>query len=401
MKKICVIGAGNIGRGFIGQLFSEAGREVLYLDVVKSTVDALNEAGCYPLDLVSNAGRERIIISPVRAVDGNDRDAAADAIAEAEILVTCVGAKALRYIVPNLAAGIRLRLARGGGPLNLLICENLMDADKVLRSLLEEVLTAEELRSLGLVETSVGRMVPLPDKSLLEAEPLLVRAERYGILPFDRDAWIGPLPEIPGLVPVSPFQFVIERKLYVHNMGHAVCAYLGTLAGYERIADAIGDPAVRCAVREAMTASVRALAKQFGQPLDALLAHTDDLIRRFGNRALCDTCARVGADIPRKLAFSDRLTGAARTVLASGMRPVWHSLGAAAAIRCLEREQGSVFPDPDAAFDSLTGVTEGPYREDALTFRELLRQNENSPDLLRIMICAADELLAAHTPAVM
>ena len=350
MKTAVIIGAGNIGRGFIGQLFSEAGREVCYLDVVRSTVDALNEAGQYPLDIVSNAGSARKIISPVRAVDGNDREAAAQAVSEAEVVVTCVGAKALHHIVPNLAAGIRLRRKNGGGPLNLLICENLMDADRYLRSLLEKALAPEELDGFGLVETSVGRMVPLPDKSLLVNEPLLVRAERYGVLPFDRDAWVGPLPDVPGLVPVSPFRFVIERKLYVHNMGHAVCAYLGSLAGHGRIADAIGDPGVRTAVREAMTASVRALAVRYEQPLEPLLAHTDDLIRRFGNQALGDTCARVGADVPRKLALSDRLTGAALLVQDTGRRPVWQSLGAAAALRFLEAEHGGNFPDPAEVF---------------------------------------------------
>ena len=32
------------------------------------------------------------------------------------------------------------------------------------------------------------------------------------------------------MVPFEPFDFYIKRKLYVHNMGHATCAYLG---GYE------------------------------------------------------------------------------------------------------------------------------------------------------------------------
>ena len=41
----------------------------------------------------------------------------------------------------------------------------------------------------------------------------------------------GEIPEITNMVPFEPFDFYIKRKLYVHNMGHATCAYLG---GYER-----------------------------------------------------------------------------------------------------------------------------------------------------------------------
>jgi len=394
MKLAVIIGAGNIGRGFIGQLFSEAGWEVCCLDVAKPVVDALNEAGEYPLDIVSNTGTVRKIISPVRAVDGNDREAAAKVTADADVCVTCVGAKAIKYIIPNLAAGVKLRISEGRGPLNLLICENLMDADAYIRSLLEPVLTAEELSSVGLVETSVGRMVPVPDKTLTEREPLLVRAESYGVLPFDRDAWLGELPDVPGLLPMSPFRFVVERKLYVHNMGHAICAYLGTLCGYSSIAGAISDPGIRIAVREAMISSVRALSKRYGQDLDALLEHGADLIRRFGNRALGDTCARVGNDVPRKLAKSDRLTGAALSVLQTGERPVWMSLGAAAALRVYELSEGADFPDPGTAFSALTGVGEGPYYEDAMTFYHAIRNRVSTAGLAAELIGLADGMLA-------
>ncbi len=396
MKRAVIVGAGNIGRGFIGQLFSEAGWEVCYLDVVSAVVDALNGAGAYPLEIVSNRGCERRTIAPVSAVNGNDHGAAARATADADVCVTCVGAKAIPYIIPNFAAGVKLRHAEGRGPLNLLICENLMDADRYIDSLLSDVLTPEERADVGLVETSVGRMVPLPDKSLLEKEPLLVRAERYGVLPFDADAWKGPLPDVPGLVPISPFRFVIERKLYLHNMGHALCAYLGTLAGHALIADAVADPPIRLAVREAMTLSARALAKRYGKDLDALLAHADDLIRRFGNRALGDTAARVGADIPRKLAKSDRLTGAALTAEEAGIRPVWFSLGAAAAlaVRAQSGDPGDGMPtDPAEAFGALTGVGDGPYRDDALAFYAILTEEAPFADRMKKVFALADDIL--------
>ena len=88
MKRAVIVGAGNIGRGFIGQLFSEAGWEVVYLDVSAPVVDALNGAGEYPLEIVSNRGSVRRIIAPVRAVNGNDHEAAARITADADVCVT-------------------------------------------------------------------------------------------------------------------------------------------------------------------------------------------------------------------------------------------------------------------------------------------------------------------------
>ena len=386
MKQAVIIGAGNIGRGFIGQIFSEAGFETCFVDVSEPIVNALNERHEYPLDIVRTGGSKRLTIQNVRAVNGNDRDAAQRAIADCDICVTCVGAKAIKFIIPNLVGGIKLRYAETKRPLNLLICENLMDADKYIHSLLEPELTADELANVGLVETSVGRMVPIPDPELTKIDPLLVRAEEYGILPCDRDAFKGEIPEIKNIVPVSPFRFIIERKLYIHNMGHAVCAYLGMYKGYTYISEAIADPEIRVIVREAMTESAVALAKRFTMPFDELIEHTNDLIRRFGNTALGDTCARVGADIPRNLANADRLTGASLSVTEACGHPAYIAAGAAAALAKQISENGGTAAE---AFDTLTGVTDGEYRDFTLALYETFASGAS----LRDIVVRADALL--------
>ena len=86
MKKAVIIGAGNIGRGFIGQIFSEGGWEVCFLDVSETVVNALNQSHEYPLDIVSSAGTDRHILKNVRAVNGKDQESAAKEIASADIL---------------------------------------------------------------------------------------------------------------------------------------------------------------------------------------------------------------------------------------------------------------------------------------------------------------------------
>ena len=42
MKKAVMYGAGNIGRGFIGKVFSESGMQVVFIDVAAQVVDKLN-----------------------------------------------------------------------------------------------------------------------------------------------------------------------------------------------------------------------------------------------------------------------------------------------------------------------------------------------------------------------
>lgn len=359
MKMNAVIfGAGNIGRGFIGPLFSEAGAKVTFIDVSPIIVSRIRQDGEYPLEIV---GGEPTVkqIKNIFIADGNDRDAAVQAILEADIAATCVGAKAIQYIIPNLAAGIRARSSAGKPPLNLLICENLMDADTYIRDLLAKELTETQLEQIGLVETSVGRMVPSLKQNAEDGQtvnPLRIAVEEYCVLPVDQAAFRGSVLEIPNMVPFTPFHYYIERKLFVHNMGHAVCAYLGQILGYTHIWESIGDPLVRLLAQNAMLESAGALSKKYHVDCVPLLQHISDLLRRFGNRALGDTCARVGADIPRKLARLDRLTGAACTVLEQGAFPVYICTGSAAALHCYMKENKLNQADAENVLVSLTGL---------------------------------------------
>ena len=88
-------------------------------------------------------------------------------------------------IAANLAAGIRRRIELGAGPLNILICENLINANTYLEELLQKELTQQEAawfrENIGLVETTIGRMIPVQTDQMKDGEPLRVCVERYGL----------------------------------------------------------------------------------------------------------------------------------------------------------------------------------------------------------------------------
>ncbi len=342
-----IFGAGNIGRGFLGHLLGQAGYALTFVDVNEALINELNKRGAYPVRLVSAQGATDVQIGNVSALLSGDTDAVSDAIARADILATAVGARALPYVAPVLAQGLVKRLRSGAPAVNVLIAENLADANLVLDGLLrrhtpQELVTAYQ-RDVGLVETTIGRMVPVQTDAMRDNDPLRVCAESYGFFPVDSAAWKGQIANIPGLVPADPFTFYVRRKLFIHNMGHALCAYLGQHAGYAYIAEAIRDPAIALAVQNAMLESAQSLAAGYQEPIGPLLAHLDDLLLRFENTALGDTCQRVGADIERKLGNSDRLAGAMQYAQAQGIIPAFIALGAAlAAVQLLKEQQQSV-----------------------------------------------------------
>ncbi len=329
-------GAGNIGRGFVGALLSQSGYRVIFIDVAPEVVHRLQTEGRYSVRIVSDNDFEDTEICNVDAVRGGDTEAAAEAIAGADIMATAVGVNALKFIVPNIAEGLRRRFRRTEAPLNILICENLPDANVVFKKMLKEQLTEDERavfdRRVGLVEASIGRMVPVQTVEMNDGDPLRVCVERYGFLPTDKDAFKGEIPDIHNLIPYSPFGFFLKRKLYIHNMGHAVCAYLGLYAGDTFIYEAVENADIFLIAKNAMLESMEALSKEYGSPVIDLYHHIDDLLLRFTNRALGDTCARVGKDTARKLGASDRLIGAARLCMTHGIMPVHILIGGAAAL---------------------------------------------------------------------
>ena len=344
LRYAVVYGAGNIGRGFIAPLFVRAGYEVTFIDTAENIVNALCEKGSYPVRLLSNEEDEEIWIEGINAVHGSNEQLVTDCIAKADIMATAVGVRALPFITPIMAAGFKKRFPLNSAPLNIIVCENLIDGDKYLAELISRNLKSEEIKqmkkSIGFVEASIGRMIPVQTPQMQEGNILRICCEKYAFLPVNKDAFIGKIPEIEGMIPFANFGFFIQRKLFIHNMGHAVIAYLGLLCGDQFISDAIQRADLIFIAQNAMFESASALARKFNVPLQDMMDHIRDLLCRFNNRLLNDTCARVGADIKRKLGPGDRFTGAIVCCKEQDVLPAFISIGAAAALSCLVKENG-------------------------------------------------------------
>ena len=337
MKKALMYGAGNIGRGFIGQLFHMSGYEISFIDVNMAVIDKLNEDGCYPIYITEKDGYREYIVAGVHGVNGRDNEAIAEAMAEADIMATAVGVNILKFIAAPFACGVRRRMEKGiDTPLNVIICENMIEADKYFANLVKENLNEAECRyfdsHIALVEPSIGRMVPATPKEIAEENPLAVCVEPYCELPVDKNAFKGEIPAIKNMIPFAPFDFFIRRKLFLHNMSHSLTAYFGALCGYTYIWEAISDSNIRALATQALADASQALHLEYGVPLEELAAFSENLIERFHNKLLGDTVERVGKDTKRKLARNDRLVGAALLCEKHGIQPTCILAGIAAGL---------------------------------------------------------------------
>ncbi len=313
MKKAIIFGAGSIGRGFIGQIFSQSGYEVVFVDINKNIVDELNLKRSYSIRIISDKQSREIIIDNVRALNIDDKKAVIREIVTADILSTSVGASALPEIAKTIAVGVieRFKIV-ATFPINILICENLMDAAGVMKKLVRSNLSGREklLDDVGFVETSIGRMVPVMTKNMQGGNILRIWVEPYCELPVDSKGFVGKIPDIKNMIPFTPFQFYKEEKLYIHNLGHSVASYLGYLYGYKYIWQCVNDKFINYTVKEAMSSSAAALSKSYDFPKESLDIYVDDLMNRFNNKKLKDTVKRGCRDPLRKLKPDDRFVGA-------------------------------------------------------------------------------------------
>ncbi len=303
-------GAGKIGRSLVGQLFTRAGWDVVFLDVDEAVVDALNARRGYRIEIRDDGLPEgEPVVVEVRNVSGisvRDRDAALGCLARADLAGTSVGAANLPDVCALLAEALPLR----DRTLPVMLCENLHGAGKAARRYVGERFADRA----AFVEAAISKMAPLTPEALRQKDPLLTLAEAYNTLYLDAEAYPGVPPVVPGVAWRGDFGAYVERKLYLNNFGHAVAAYHGFLAGKTAIHECMEDRAVRGEVAACMMEAARGLAARHARvfTFDENRAWMDDLLRRFGNRALGDTVFRVGRDLRRKYARDDRMLGTLR-----------------------------------------------------------------------------------------
>ena len=329
MKTAIQFGAGNIGRGFMGQLFSEAGYQTVFVEASKPLVELLNAAGEYPLRILDASSQQAfdLTITHIRALYVDDIESISEAISRADVMGSAVGVSNLMHIAPLVAAGVSRRFLSNPSPIDIYLCENMLDAASQLRSHVLDQLDGDVRawaeNHVGFVGTSVARMVPVISEEVRRQHPGLVVADSYHKLPYDGTAVRSTPPPISGMYPVRNFKAEFERKLFIYNLGHAALAYLGHMKGLSYVHEGFEDEDITTVFNGALDETGTALQRLYPDDIDAQGQEEvrQDIKLRFGNPMLMDTIQRVGRDPIRKLGADDRLVGGAKLCLSQGIFP--------------------------------------------------------------------------------
>lgn len=233
------------------------------------------------------------------------------------------------YLVRALMA----RRDKGLPPFTVLCCDNLPENGRVVHGVVLELARAVDPGLADWIEakgafpsTMVDRIVPATtagDLDRLEAvtgyrdeAPVMHEPFRQWVV---EDNFCGPRPALHQVgvqlvADVTPYE---HMKLRMLNGTHSSLAYLGYLAGYDTIADAMAAPAFADFVRRLWREEIiPALTAPPGQDLDA---YAEALAERYANPAIRHRTWQIAMDGSQKL--PQRILGTIAENRAAG-RPV-------------------------------------------------------------------------------
>ena len=302
-------GAGNIGRGFIGKLLSDAGVHVTFADVNEQVIDEIAKRHQYPVNVVGEQSTTEIVHN-VDAIINSSSDKVKDYIAKVDLVTTAVGPQILARIAENVAKGLIARHQQANNaPLNIIACENMVRGTSQFKQEIFKYIPHELHQwinsHIGFVDSAVDRIVP-PATSKT-GDILEVTVETFSEWIVDKNQFVGNIPQIKGMEPVDNLMAFVERKLFTLNTGHAITAYLGFYNNIATIRDAILVDSIRAVVQGAMQESGQVLIKRYNFDPAKHQAYIEKILTRFENPYLHDDTARVGRQPIRKLGSGDRL----------------------------------------------------------------------------------------------
>jgi mannitol-1-phosphate 5-dehydrogenase len=326
-------GAGNIGRGFIGNLLFHSGYETCFVDVNREIVDLLNEKKEYRV-VLAEPSQEEVLVGNVRAINSAlNPEKVIAAIAEADLVTTAIGPNILPLIANLIADGLRKRVSVSDKPLNIIACENMIGGSTLLKEKVFEKLTAEEKAQFegrfGFPDSAVDRIVP----NQVNEDKLMVKVEPFYEWVVEEPKMVGERPVINGITYVEELVPYIERKLFTVNTGHALAAYFGYYFGVETINSAMENKQISELVEGAIKESGEFLVGKYGFDQEEHGKYIQKILQRFSNSYIVDEVTRVARSPIRKLGSNDRLVSPARQYSeVVGKEPVYLLKGIAAAL---------------------------------------------------------------------
>ncbi|ABJ71659.1 D-mannitol 1-phosphate 5-dehydrogenase [Lactococcus cremoris subsp. cremoris SK11] len=309
MKKAVHFGAGNIGRGFIGEILSKNGFEIYFVDTNKAIIDELNTRHSYEIGIASSSP-EKISVSGLFGINnGENPEDVIEAIAQADIVTKAIGPNILPYIAELVAKGIQKRKEENKQvQIDIIACENMIGGSEFLEKKVAEYLSDSDkvylANYIGFPNAAVDRIVP----GQKHEDLLYVEVEPFCEWVIDESQIKNKSFKLEGVHYANNLEPFIERKLFSVNSGHATVAYSSAYKGYKIILEGLQHKEILSALKGVQKETRALLLAKWPQYFteEDLMSYHQMIISRFANPKIIDEVTRVARTPIRKLGYDER-----------------------------------------------------------------------------------------------
>lgn len=300
-------GAGNIGRGFIGEILAKNGFSIEFVDINETVIDALMSRKGYTIELAEES-KQQIQVANVTGINNQKNpEAVVESVATSQIVTTAIGPNILPFIAELIAKGIQKRKANQvTEKLDVIACENMIGGSQFLFEKVKAYLTQEDLdyvnQYVGFPNAAVDRIVPIQHHE----DPLFVSVEPFSEWVVDKTQMKNPELVLSDVEYVDDLEPYIERKLFSVNTGHASVAYTGASLGYQTIDEAIADEKVLTTLENVLKETGSLLIAKWQFDPQVHQAYAQKIVARFKNPYISDAITRVARTPIRKLGYDER-----------------------------------------------------------------------------------------------
>src|SRR3989339_516415 len=280
-KKILIFGAGAIGRGFLPHILLPYKCELSFVDKNPKLVELMKGHSNYRAVIATDSGYEYNNIDYVAVYNYGDKIY----IKDYDLVFTCVGPNQCYELVDYLKDAKAV-----------ISCENDNKSAIKLRQL-----SGNKNIYFGIPDVITSNTA---SAEMLAIDPLSIVTEK-GVLVLEQGNY--DLPSEVLQLELSELKMHWMCKMFIHNMPHAIVAYLGSLRGYEFIHQAMTDAEINEVVCGALNEMTEAVI--ISKLADEKFAryYRDKELKRFRNKLLFDPIFRVARAPIRKLSSDNRL----------------------------------------------------------------------------------------------
>lgn len=315
MKKVLIVGAGRLGKGFVGETFDQAGWDLVFLDKDPEVVGALEKKGRYHVKVHRVEEIQNRVVTNFRAYTCDSQYSVMDDFLETDVIVLplypedfkeageylskcferfyemqpqkkltmiCITNK--NYLIPKITQDFKAHLSEGAGKW---FDENVAVRDSIIR---------RSTDAKSNVSTEIDTVA---------VNSLLIQGPVY-----------HDLQDVEWMEVTDKIEMLKDIKVFVVNGPHAALAFLGYQKGLGTIPEAESDPEIGALAGQVAAELTEAVMKEY--PITKEELHN---LTYFApaKGILPDSIYRVAYDPIRKLSKGDRLTGSAELCLKHGV----------------------------------------------------------------------------------